>query len=460
MIDHQVDVAVIGGGNAGLVAALSARAQGHSVLLLERAPQEFRGGNTRHTRTIRIAHNRTSGYYSGTYTYEDLWEDLAHTGSGPNNEKLADITIRESESLPAWMEHQGIRWQPALRGTLHLDRTNRFFLGGGKALINTYHRTAMARGVQARYETVVHDLVVEGDRCTRIETDRGPIVARAVVCASGGYEANFEWLRRHWGDAIDNFVVRGPSYNDGTVLQALYDHGAASAGHAEGFHAIAVDARAPRFDGGIATRLDSIPFSIVVNRTGNRFYDEGEDIWPKRYAIWGGLIGQQPDQIAYSIWDTRVDGNFLPRMYPPVEASTIDDLAARLGLDPGALARTVAEYNARIQRGGTFDPSKLDDCSTSGLAIPKSHWALPIDEPPFYGCALRPGITFTYMGVAINSDGRVVRQDDSTFANVFAAGEIMSGNILSTGYLGGFGLTIGTVWGRIAGRQAALVAHE
>ena len=243
------------------------------------------------------------------------------------------------------------------------------------------------------------------------------------------------------------------------MLAALYAHGAARAGQERGFHSVAIDARSPRFDGGIATRLDSIPFSIVVNALGMRFYDEGEELWPKRYAIWGRNIAGQPGQIAYSIWDSKVKSEFLPPMYRPVTAADVAGVAVRLGLDPETVTDTVDGYNKAVT-GGTFDPSRLDGCRTSGIEPPKSNWAQRIDTPPFYGIAMRPGITFTFMGVKVTEEARVRREDGGMFGNVFAAGEIMSGNILSSGYLGGFGLTIGTVWGRIAGTEAARVAGE
>jgi tricarballylate dehydrogenase len=240
----------------------------------------------------------------------------------------------------------------------------------------------------------------------------------------------------------------------------MLEKGAATAGDPKGFHAVALDARAPKFDGGIATRLDSVPFGIAVNKYGKRFYDEGQDFWPKRYAIWGRWIAEQPDQIAYSIIDSRVLDCFLTSLYRPFEAASIADLASAMGLDPSAVSDTVRCFNASIRSGGTFNPAILDDCSTEGLDPPKSHWAVPIEVPPFYGYPLRPGITFTYLGLAVDACSRVQMEDGSSAPNLFAAGEIMSGNILSSGYLAGFGLTIGTVFGRIAGTQAARYALD
>jgi tricarballylate dehydrogenase len=252
----------------------------------------------------------------------------------------------------------------------------------------------------------------------------------------------------------DNFVVRGTPYNKGRVLRALLDAGMKQVGDAKQCHAVAVDGRAPKFDGGIVTRVDAVPFGIVVNQRAARFYDEGEDFWPKRYAIWGRLVAQQPGQIAYVIIDSKPVGKFMPTVFPPVVAASIGELAQRLGLDGGALQATVATFNQAV-RPGRFDPAGLDDCTTAGLDPPKTHWALPLDRPPFYGYSLRPGITFTYLGVQVDEDARVLLDSGARTENVYAAGEIMAGNILGQGYLAGFGMTIGTVFGRIAGRKAA-----
>lgn len=460
----KFDVVVIGGGNAALVAAMSARSYVDRVLVLERAPVDLRGGNTRHTRNVRCVHAGADSYNTGSYTYDEMWDDLGKVGQGPSNEELAARTVAESETVPSWMSLHGVHWQLPLKGTLHLGQTNRFFLGGGKALINAYHVTLAKMGVSVLYDAFVEDLVIVGENCkgvlVNLDGKHYEIGAAAVVCACGGYEANLEWLARYWGDAAENYAIRGPKYNDGVILRALYDHGAASAGQEKGFHAVAVDARSPRFDGGIATRLDTIPFGIVLNKSGQRFYDEGEEIWPKRYAIWGRNIAEQPGQIAFSLWDSKVNNLFLPPMYGPAIAGSIRELAYKLELDEDAVLTTVDRFNAGVARSGTFDPTVLDNCFTTDVIPRKSHWAQPLDTPPYYGIAMRPGITFTYMGVAVNRDGQVLRQDGTCFENVFAAGEIMSGNVLSTGYLAGLGLTIGTVWGRIAGKGAASVARD
>jgi tricarballylate dehydrogenase len=274
------------------------------------------------------------------------------------------------------------------------------------------------------------------------------------VLASGGFEANLEWLREAWGDAAKNFIVRGTPYNTGTILKMMLDAGAQPIGDPRECHAVAIDGRAPKFDGGIATRLDSVPLGIAVNRDGERFYDEGEEFWPKRYAIWGKLVARQPEQIAYSIVDAKVRDRFIPSMFPPLEAGSIGELAVKLGVPAARLEQTVAEFNAAV-RPGIFDHTRLDGCRTEGLRPDKTNWAQRIDAPPFWGYPLRPGITFTYLGVRVDRLACVLDAGGAPFANVYAAGEIMAGNVLTHGYVAGIGMTIGTVFGRIAGESAA-----
>lgn len=209
----------------------------------------------------------------------------------------------------------------------------------------------------------------------------------------------------------------------------------------------------PKFDGGICTRLDCVPFSVVLNQEGDRFYDEGEDTWPKRYAIWGRLVAAQPGQVGFSIIDSKSIDLFMPSVFPPTRADSIGELAGKLGLDPGKVARRIAEFNAACPEG-TFHPTEKDGLATAGITPAKTNWARPIDTPPFYGYALRPGVTFTYLGLQVDETARVEGPGGS-LRNVWAAGEIMAGSILGEGYLAGFGMAIGTVFGRIAGREAA-----
>ena len=457
------DVLVIGGGNAALCAAISARRQGASVLVLEGAPKFYRGGNTRHTRNMRCAHDEATDILTGPYTEQEFWDDLLRVTGGQTDEKLARLMIAESKDVLNWIAAQGVRWQPSLGGTLSLGRTNSFFLGGGRAMLNALYRTAEELGVDILYDAEVVDLKIDNGMFLAATFRQGQTTARAsaatLVAACGGFESNIEWLKQYWGDAADNFLIRGTPYNRGSVLKMLLDNGVQKVGDPTQCHAVAIDARAPRFDGGIITRLDCVVFGIVVNRDGVRFYDEGEDIWPKRYAIWGRLVAGQPGQIAYIIFDSTVLTSFMPSLFPPIEAQTIRSLAGRLELDPAVLEKTVSDFNAAV-RPGTFDHTILDDCRTDGLTPPKTHWARRIETPPFYAYPVRPGITFTYLGTRVNREARMLMTDGAPSANMFAAGEIMAGNVLGKGYAAGVGMTIGSVFGRIAGREAAKNARN
>ena len=458
------DVLIAGGGNAALCAAITARQAGASVILLESAPRAFRGGNSRHTRNLRAMHDKPNDVLTDAYPEDEYWDDLLRVTGGNTDEALARMTIRASSGVFGWMQANGVRFQPSLTGTLNLGRTNAFFLGGGKALVNAYYVTAERLGIEILYDTEVLSLNLDDGAVRSVDiTYRGfpeTLHARCVVAASGGFQANLDWMRQNWGDAVDNFVIRGTPYNRGRVLKNLLDQGVASIGDPTQCHAVALDARAPKFDGGITTRLDSVPFSIVVNQLGERFYDEGEDVWPKRYAIWGRLIAQQPEQIAYSICDAKAFPLFMPSVYPAIKADTLAELAAKLKLDPDKVQATVAAYNAAVVPGQSFDNTKLDGNRTKGLTPDKTNWARTIDKPPFYAYPLRPGITFTYLGVRVNERAQVLMENGQPAGNLYASGEIMAGNILGRGYLAGFGMTIGTVFGRIAGQEAARHARN
>ncbi|WOH70022.1 FAD-dependent tricarballylate dehydrogenase TcuA [Bradyrhizobium sp. BWA-3-5] len=461
---QKFDVLVIGGGNAALCAAISARRAGASVLVLEGAPKFYRGGNTRHTRNMRCAHDAATEILTGPYTEEEFWDDLLRLTGGQTDEELAKFMIRESKDILNWIVEQGVRWQPSLGGTLSLGRTNSFFLGGGRAMLNALYLTAEKLGIEIAYDAEVVDIRIEGGMFLSAKLKQpidgaSEIRASALVAAAGGFEANIEWLKEYWGEAADNFLIRGTPYNRGSILKMLLDKGVQDIGDPTQCHAVAIDARAPKFDGGIITRHDSVVFGIVVNKHAERFYDEGEDIWPKRYAIWGRLVAAQPDQIAYIIFDSTVLTSFMPTLFPPIAGTTLAELAGKLGLAPAALEKTVTDFNAAVQPG-TFDHTILDDCRTAGITPPKTHWARRIETPPYLAYPVRPGITFTYLGTRVNKQARMVMKDGKPSANMFAAGEIMAGNVLGKGYAAGIGMTIGSVFGRVAGREAAKNARN
>ena len=458
----EYDIAVIGGGNAALCAAITAAETGARVIILEAAPKPYRGGNSRHTRNFRCMHEGPLGPLVDSYTEEEYLADLLKVTAGKTDEGLARMVIRATEDCLPWMQDHGVRFQPSLSGTLSLARTNAFFLGGGKSLVNAYYRKAEALGVTVLYEAEVCHLALAEDQVDYLEYSyRGEthrLAPKAVVVASGGFQADTDWLARAWGPAARNFLIRGTPYNRGRVLADLLDQGVEQVGDPTQCHAVAIDGRAPKFDGGIVTRLDCVPFSIVVNKYAERFYDEGEDVWPKRYAIWGRLVAAQPDQVGYAIIDAKSLPLFMPSVFPPIRADTLAELARQLGLPEDKLQATVAEFNAACGDITAFKPTELDSVATKGLQPPKTNWARPISEPPFYGYALRTGVTFTYLGLKVDERAQC-SLGNRAVTNLWAAGETMAGSILGQGYLAGFGMAIGTVFGRIAGQEAAAYAR-
>ena len=458
----MVDVLVIGGGNAALCAALMAREAGASVTLLEAAPKEWRGGNSIHTRNLRCMHDGPQDVLIESYPEEEFWQDLLKVTGGLTDEKLARLVIRHSSTCRPWMEKHGVRFQPPLSGALHVARTNAHFMGGGKALVNAYFRSAEQLGVEIHYETPIDRIELKNGHFVAAYSGERRFEARACVMAAGGFESNREWLRDVWGQnergefPADNFLIRGTRFNQGVLIRQMMDAGADIIGDPSQSHCVAIDARAPLYDGGICTRIDCVSLGIVVNKYAERFYDEGEDFWPKRYAIWGRLVAFQPGQIGYSIIDAKAVGRFMPPVFNGTKANTLPELARALGLPEETFMRTVNEYNAAC-RMGTFDHTILDDCHTEGVTPAKTHWARPLDTPPFYGYPLRPGITFTYLGLKTDENASVffggARSD-----NLFVAGEMSAGNVLGKGYTAGVGMSIGTAFGRIAGTSAARAA--
>jgi tricarballylate dehydrogenase len=453
------DVLVVGGGVAGLSAAIAARRDGASTLLLETAPKDQRGGNSRHGRNLRVMHNSPGEFLHGAYSQDEYWNDLAEVCGPDVEENLGRMAIRESADAIDWLTQCGVRFQASGNGRIRASRKTAYLVGGGKAVLNACYQTAARLGVEISYDAEVISLPIDGGTVREVtvgtQGSQSLFRAKAFVVASGGHQADIDWLRRDWGEAADHFQIRGSAYGRGRVLANLLQQQVAPVGDPAQCHMVAVDARGPQFDGGIVTRLDCTPFSIVVDGNGRRFQDEGAEIGPRRYAIWGALLAQCPGQIAYAVFDANAEQYFRPSIYPPIRAHTIAELAEKLALDPKSLVATVAAYNDAVRQD-----SEAAEGRTEGLSPPKTRWALPIVSPPFSSYPMRPGVTFSYLGVKVDSGARVVMSDGRACGNVFAAGAIMAANILGRGYLAGMGLTIAAVFGRIAGQAAANHAHN
>jgi len=451
-----VDVLVVGGGSAALCAAIAARHNGASVRMIESAPAALRGGNARHARNFRLMHDQPEWYVPDSYGEDAFFKDLLRVTGGATDERLARMLIRGSATIAQWLGDNGVRLQDPTSGLMSYSRRTAFFLGGGKAMINALYATAAKLGVAIGYDSELTKLAFGDDRNCEAEIAHGGsierVAATTMVLCTGGHQANLDWLRESFGAAADGFMVRGTPYDTGSVLRLLLDAGAKPVGDPARGHMVAVDARGPKFDGGIVTRITAIPHGIVVDRDGKRFHDEGEDARKTHFARWGARIAGRPGQIAYLILDAKGLGRALPTALPPIRADTIATLATMLGLDPATLQTTIADFNAAIDLAGDLPPN---ECRTIGLTPPKSRGAVALSEPPFAAYPLRPGITFTHFGVAVDEQMRVIGNDGRPAPNLFAAGMIMAANVLSDGYLAGLGVTLSTVFGRIAGEEAA-----
>lgn len=439
------DVLVVGGGNAALCAAIAARRAGAAVLLLEAAPRALRGGNARHSRNMRVMHDDPTRWVRGRYPADDYLADLRRV-AGDTDEGVARLFVDAGADIVDWLAGNGVRFQSCADEVLPYSRKTAFFLGGGKALVNALYAAAEGLGVAIRYDSEVRALHLrEGVSAVTVGEPGVTVRARALVVASGGFQADAGWLRREWGEAADRFSIRGTPYATGIPLKALLEEGAEPVGAADRCHMVAVDGRAPPFDGGIVTRLDGLPHGIVVDRNGRRFADEGAVVGPSRYTAWGELVARCPGAVAFLVFDAAIEARFRPSIFPAVRADGIGDLAAALGIPPPALEATVAGFNAAITDGG----------GTMGGDPPKTRLAEPILVPPFGAYPVRAGVTSTCLGVRVDGRARVLRRDGSALDGVHAAGVVMAPNILGCGYLAGSAMTVGAVFGRIAGGEAA-----
>lgn len=437
------DVLVVGGGNAALCAAIAARRAGAAVLLLEAAPKALRGGNARHSRNMRVMHEDPTRWVRGGYPADDYLADLRHV-AGEADDGLVRLFIDASAGIVDWLAGNGARFHSCTDEVLPYSRKTAFFLGGGKALVNALYATAEGLGVAIRYDSDVRALHLR-DGAPAVTVEDTVVTARALVVASGGFQADHGWLRREWGEAADRFAIRGTPHATGVPLKALLEAGAEPVGAADRCHMVAVDGRAPRFDGGIVTRLDGIVHGIVVDRDGHRFADEGAVVGPSRYTAWGELVGRCPGAVAFSVFDAAIETRFRPSIFPAIRADSIGELALALGISPPALEDTVAGFNAAVREGG----------GTVGADPPKTRLAAPIMVPPFGAYPVRAGVTSTCLGVRVDERARVLRRDGAALDGVYAAGVVMAPNILGCGYLAGSAMTVGAVFGRIAGGEAA-----
>ncbi len=456
---QSIDVLVIGGAAAALCAAIAARRHGASVRLVEQAPMQMRGGNTRHARNFRIMHAHPTPWTPGVYSEETFLEDLIRVTNGATDRRLARLLVQGSATIADWLADNGVRLQSPASTLLPYSERTAFLLGGGKAMVNALYATAARLGVTISYESELvgfeHPDQYQCRASIRVGSGSERIAAKVALLCTGGHQANLDWLGEEFGAAVEGFAVRGTPYANGSVLRLLLGAGARPVGRPGRCHIVAVDARGPRFDGGIVTRITAIPHGIVVDRNGRQLANEGTNPGKSHFAQWGARIATCPGQIAYLILDANGLARAAPSALAPIQAKDIPALATKLALDPITLEATVRDHNASV---AGLDGILPHGCAAAEPRPPSSSSAATLLAPPFASYPLRPGITFTHYGIAVDADMRVLANDGRPLGPLFAAGMIMAANVLGEGYLSGLGLTISTVFGRLAGAAAARYA--
>ena len=490
----MTDVIVVGGGNAAFAAAVAAAQQGAKVTVLERARLDEAGGNTRFTAgAIRFAYEGVDDLRLlmpdltdaecartdfGAYTEDQFFDDMHRVTEYRTDPDLCELLVRNSRSTIQWMKDAGIKFYPIWgRQAFLVDGKFTFWggltveaYGGGPGLVEGWTASANKRGVDIRYGARVTELIADdgGVRGVRYKQDgvTHELMASCVVLAAGGFQANVEWRTRYLGPGWDLAKVRGTRFNTGDGLRMALDIGAMPYGQWSGCHAVGWERNAPEFGDlavGDAFQKHSYPWGVMINANGERFVDEGADFRNYTYAKYGRRILEQPGQFAWQIFDQKVTkllrDEYRIKQVTKVTAGTLEELVKKLdGVDPDKALKTLTEYNAAVDQTTPYNPN-VKDGRAARLPLPKSNWANTLTDGPFEAYAVTCGITFTFGGLRINTDGQVLDVDLNPIGGLYAAGE-MVGGIFYNNYPGGTGLMAGAVFGKIAGSSAGKAAAQ
>ncbi|PHQ70424.1 MAG: tricarballylate dehydrogenase [Sneathiella sp.] len=495
MSEEMYDVVVVGAGNAAFCAALSAEEKGCKVLVLECAPEDLNGGNSRFTAgAIRFAYNGVEDLQKvmpdlseteiettdfGTYTEDQFFDDMFRVTQFRTNPDLCELLVRRSFETINWMREKGVRFVPIYgRQAFKIGGKFKFWggltvesVGGGPGLVDALTASAKKRNVDVWYDARALNLLFDGNKVTGVRVRHNgelkEITAKTVVLASGGFQSSPEMRTRYLGPGWDLAKVRGTAFNNGDGAKMAIDIGASTAGNWSGCHAVGWDRNAPEFGDlavGDGFQKHSYPFGILINAEGQRFVDEGADFRNYTYAKYGREVLNQTGNFAWQVFDSKVihllRDEYRIKQVTKVSAPTLEALAEKLeGVDPAAFLATIRDYNAAIKTDIPFDPNVKDGRGTTGLVVPKSNWANLIEDGPFEAYAITCGVTFTFGGLRINGHAAVQSTDLADIPGLFAAGEIVGG-IFYHNYPGGTGLINGAVFGKIAGASAADYCQE
>jgi tricarballylate dehydrogenase len=489
---EQVDVVVVGAGNAAICAALAAHEAGAKVVVLERAPQAERGGNSFFTagatrfvfnnieelrEVLDVSGEEERSVDYGVYSAENFFDDMGRLTQFRCDPELTETLVHGSRPALAWMKKKGVKFEPMYGRQAHkVDGRFKFFggqvcafWGGGAGLIESLHKIAQDSGIPILYETAAVSLTQNEGRVTGVTAEhngqRAEIKAGAVVLACGGFESNAEMRARYLGPNWDLAKVRGTRFNMGDGINMALQAGAMPCGHWSGAHAVGWDMNAPTFGDhvvGDGFQKHSYPFSIMVNADGERFVDEGADFRNFTYAKYGLDVLKQPGMFAWQVYDAKVlpllRDEYRIKQVTKVEADTLEELADKLeGVNKKRFLETVGRFNEAVCQDIPFSSVVKDGRGTRGISPPKSNWANTIDTPPFQAYAVTCGITFTFGGVRVSTQGAVQSVAGRDIPGLYAAGE-MVGGLFYFNYPSGTGLVSGAVFGRIAGAGAAQFA--
>jgi tricarballylate dehydrogenase len=457
---YAFDVVVVGGGVAGLCAALSAADAGARVVLLEKAPREGRGGNTRFADAQMRFPHEADEFGPRDYSADEMFADLMRISRGRANPDLIRTLCDNARPAAEWLTAMGLEWEAGYPHTAGYRRSPK---AGGAGLVDLLHRRLEGAGVPVSYETAATELLVHETRTVcgvRAHSPEGVIDIEAsggVILACGGFQANVEMRTRYLGRFADSLILRGSRYNTGDGLNMAIAAGAAPAGQWGDYHSAVLDARSPKIECGV-TALYNYQMGIFVDHDGRRFLDEGEDFRDHTYVKFSKFIVEQAGGEAWCIFDQQAyQREEFARAWrpvgPPVIAETMEDLARLIDVPRANLVETIESFNGAVQPG-EYDLDRLDGKRTAGITPPKSNWALPLDAPPYVAIPVTGGITFTFGGLKCDTSARVIDTRGQVMAGLYAAGEPM-GEIFYYNYPGASSVIRGAVYGRIAGRGAA-----
>lgn len=450
---------MVGCGIAGLSAAIAGREAGASVILIEKAPPEGRGGNTRFADAQMRFPHEADQFGPRDYTVDAMYADLMRISRGRADDALIRTLCENARQTAEWLTGLGLEWEPGYPHTAGYRRSPK---SGGAGLVDLLFRRFEGMGGIPSYQTGATDLLVDEDRrvCgVRCASPEGIVDVEArggVILASGGFQANVQMRVQHLGRFTDSLILRGSRYNTGEGLMMAIAAGAQPAGQWGDYHSAVLDARSPKIECGV-TALYNYQMGIFVDRAGRRFLDEGEDFRDHTYVKFSKFIVEQAGGEAWCVFDQQAyQREEFARAWrpvgPPFQADSLKELAELMDIPPEDFMDTVGSFNAAIQPG-EYDLDRLDGKRTAGITPPKSNWALPLDHPPYIAIPVTGGITFTFGGLKCDTTARVIDTRGVVMEGLYAAGETM-GALFYYNYPGASSVIRGAVYGRIAGTDA------